>query len=51
MTRTADMRYAGQNYELAAPLPDGPVTATIDLAEGFAGLTSSATASSPRANR
>ena len=26
LTRTADMRYAGQNYELAIPLPDGPVT-------------------------
>jgi N-methylhydantoinase A len=38
LTRTADMRYAGQNYELAVPLPDGPVTpATIaTLAEGFA---------------
>jgi N-methylhydantoinase A len=33
-----DMRYAGQNYELAVPLPPGPVTrATIDgLAAGFA---------------
>jgi N-methylhydantoinase A len=32
------MRYAGQNYELAVPLPDGPITArTLDLlAEGFA---------------
>jgi N-methylhydantoinase A len=32
------MRYAGQNYELPVPLPDGPVTkATLDaLAEGFA---------------
>ncbi|HMS79596.1 MAG TPA: hydantoinase/oxoprolinase family protein, partial [Burkholderiaceae bacterium] len=36
--RTADMRYAGQNYELAIPLPEGPVTAaTIDaLNAGFA---------------
>ncbi len=36
--RTADMRYHGQNYELAVPVPDGPVTpATIAaLAEGFA---------------
>jgi N-methylhydantoinase A len=36
--RTVDMRYAGQNYELAVPLPDGPITPrTIDaLAEGFA---------------
>jgi N-methylhydantoinase A len=32
------MRYAGQNYELAVPLADGPITTrTIDaLAEGFA---------------
>jgi N-methylhydantoinase A len=32
------MRYAGQNYELPIPLPDGPInTATLDaLAEGFA---------------
>jgi N-methylhydantoinase A len=32
------MRYAGQNYELSVPLPEGPVTpATIDsLANGFA---------------
>jgi N-methylhydantoinase A len=37
-TRTVDMRYAGQNYELPIPLPDGPInTATLDaLAEGFA---------------
>jgi len=37
---TVDMRYAGQNYELSVPLPDGPVSATtIDtLAEGFAGV-------------
>lgn len=36
--RTADMRYAGQNYELAVPLPEGPVgPKTLDaLAEGFA---------------
>ncbi len=36
-TRTADMRYAGQNYELPIPVPDGPVTAaTLDaLASGF----------------
>ena len=35
---TVDMRYAGQNYELSVPLPDGPVTAAaIDgLAAGFA---------------
>jgi N-methylhydantoinase A len=38
LTRTVDMRYAGQNYELAVPVPDGPVTAaTLDqLAAGFA---------------
>ena len=37
LTRTADMRYAGQNYELAVPLPEGPVNAaTLDaLAAGF----------------
>ena len=36
-TRTADLRYAGQNYELPIPLPDGPITAaTLDaLASGF----------------
>jgi N-methylhydantoinase A len=38
LLRTVDMRYAGQNYELAIPLPDGPVTQkTLDLlAQGFA---------------
>ena len=38
LTRTVDMRYAGQNYELPIALPDGPITpATLDaLAEGFA---------------
>jgi len=38
ITRTVDMRYAGQNYELAVPLPPGPVgPATLDrLAAGFA---------------
>ena len=38
LARTVDMRYAGQNYELAVPLPEGPITArTLDLlAEGFA---------------
>jgi N-methylhydantoinase A len=37
LSRTADMRYAGQNYELAVPLPEGPVNAaTLDaLAAGF----------------
>jgi N-methylhydantoinase A len=40
LTRTADMRYKGQNYELAVTLPEGPVTeATLDaLAQGFAEL-------------
>jgi N-methylhydantoinase A len=35
---SVDMRYSGQNYELSAPLPAGPVTeATIDgLASAFA---------------
>src|SRR5438034_7865674 len=38
LLRTVDMRYAGQNYELAIPLPDGPITAsTLDLlGHGFA---------------
>jgi N-methylhydantoinase A len=38
LLRTVDMRYMGQNYELAVPLPDGPITAkTLDLlGEGFA---------------
>ncbi len=38
VVRTVDMRYAGQNYELAVPLPDGPIdAATLDgLARGFA---------------
>jgi N-methylhydantoinase A len=38
ISRTVDMRYAGQNYELAVPVPEGRVTqATLDaLAEGFA---------------
>ncbi len=32
------MRYAGQNYELSVPLPDGPIdAASLDvLADGFA---------------
>ncbi|MFC7552117.1 hypothetical protein ACFQU7_07445 [Pseudoroseomonas wenyumeiae] len=40
LTRTADMRYKGQNYELAVTLPEGPVTqATLEaLAAGFADL-------------
>src|SRR6516164_7287749 len=38
LLRTVDMRYAGQNYELAIPLPDGPIMPrTLDvLARGFA---------------
>ncbi len=38
ITRTVDMRYAGQNYELPVPVPTGPVTpALLDmLAQGFA---------------
>jgi N-methylhydantoinase A len=38
ITRTVDMRYAGQNYELSVGLPAGPVApATLDaLADGFA---------------
>jgi len=36
--RTVDMRYAGQNYELAIPVPEGDITpATLGtLASGFA---------------
>ncbi len=36
--RTIDMRYAGQNYEIAIPVPDGPIgPATFSaLADGFA---------------
>ena len=36
--RTVDMRYAGQNYELPVPLPEGQLDAgTVDrLAQGFA---------------
>ncbi len=38
LTRTVDMRYAGQNYELAVPLSEGEIgPATLDvLAAGFA---------------
>jgi N-methylhydantoinase A len=38
VTRSVDMRYAGQNYELAIPLPEGEITqASLDaLAAGFA---------------
>ena len=38
VTRTVDMRYAGQNYELPIPVPEGPIgPATLDALEaGFA---------------
>jgi len=38
ITRTVDMRYVGQNYELPVPLPNGAIgPATLDaLAAGFA---------------
>jgi N-methylhydantoinase A len=38
VTRTVDMRYAGQNYELPITLPDGEIGAAAlsALAEGFA---------------
>jgi N-methylhydantoinase A len=38
LMRTVDMRYAGQNYELAVPLPEGAIdSASLDrLAAGFA---------------
>ncbi|MGO4669799.1 hydantoinase/oxoprolinase family protein [Bosea sp. 2RAB26] len=38
LKRTADLRYHGQNYELAIDVPDGPITPTTirALAEGFA---------------
>jgi N-methylhydantoinase A len=38
IARSVDMRYAGQNYELAVPLADGPIGAetAAALAEGFA---------------
>ncbi len=38
LTRTADMRYAGQNYELAVTVPDGDVTPSVldGLAVDFA---------------
>jgi N-methylhydantoinase A len=37
ISRTVDMRYAGQNYELPVAVPDGPITeATLEaLAAGF----------------
>ncbi|MGO4676734.1 hydantoinase/oxoprolinase family protein [Bosea sp. 2YAB26] len=38
LKRTADLRYHGQNYELAIDVPDGPITPTTirALADGFA---------------
>jgi len=38
LARTVDMRYAGQNYELAIPVPGGPIDSAVldSLAEGFA---------------
>jgi N-methylhydantoinase A len=38
ISRTVDMRYAGQNYELSVPLPDGDIDAgsLSSLALGFA---------------
>ncbi len=40
VVRTADMRYAGQNYELSVPLPDGKIGSQClaELAEGFAAI-------------
>ncbi|GGB17669.1 hydantoinase/oxoprolinase family protein [Allosediminivita pacifica] len=37
LTRTADMRYMGQNYELSVAVPAGPITAETfrQLEEGF----------------
>jgi len=38
--RSIDMRYAGQNYEQAVPIPDGPITAETlqQMLQRFAGL-------------
>lgn len=36
LTRAVDMRYAGQNYELTVPVPDGRATMLDRLAESFA---------------
>jgi N-methylhydantoinase A len=38
LARTVDMRYVGQNYELAISVPEGPIdSGTLDaLADGFA---------------
>lgn len=37
MTRTVDMRYSGQNYELSVPAPPGPITkeSVAQLVAGF----------------
>jgi len=35
ISRTIDMRYAGQNYEIAVPVPEGPIgPATLDALAG-----------------
>jgi len=40
ITRTVDMRYAGQNYELSVPVPDGEIGphSLAGLADGFAAV-------------
>jgi N-methylhydantoinase A len=40
VTRTVDMRYAGQNYELSVPVPDGEIGPGLiaALADGFAAI-------------
>jgi len=40
ITRTADLRYTGQNYELAVPLPDGEIgpQSVSQLADGFTAM-------------
>jgi N-methylhydantoinase A len=40
IVRTVDMRYAGQNYELSVPLPDGDIgpRSLAALADGFAAV-------------
>ncbi|MEC7762985.1 MAG: hydantoinase/oxoprolinase family protein [Pseudomonadota bacterium] len=37
LSRAVDLRYAGQNYEISVPLPDGPITdeTLTTLARGF----------------
>ena len=54
ITRTVDMRYAGQNYELPVALPDGPIGAGDARGAGRRlrrGASAACTASSPRASR